>query len=321
MASSLTLQDGRHCLSSFDFYKGDCSLLGSEGTILYGELNLGSKDAKISNSILECSLVSAQEGGSLTLENCILEASSLFLHNVKLGLNSCIVNLTSDDDYFCALQLLNSKARIKNTSFTCKFTASSSTLFKFISSKVHMRGVKTILSFSDPVPFVLYSDCVNSLVRVEESSLYSTEPFSCSLYKGIRSEYYLSNFNVQSGSHVEMVGSDIKQGNTQFDNVYFGKEKVFFVDDNAEYVEGNYLDYFNKFSHGLPPGKNKFVLDTRSAPVIIDLPEDREGEEVFIENPYSSLVLIRDTINGKETKTRKEKLTMKCLNGRWKRVK
>nr|WIL03032.1 hypothetical protein Cbor_161 [Cedratvirus borely] len=321
MDPSTTLEDGKYCFSSFDFFQQDCSLQGSGDTILYGDLHLGSKKTKISNSLIQCPLVCAQKGGSLTLENCILEGSSLLFQDVNLRMDSCIVNLTSDDDYFSALQLLNSKARIKNSSFICNFAASSATLFKFISSKAHLQGVKTVLSFSDPVPFVLYSDAVGSVLRVEDSSLYSTEPFSCSLYKGIRSQFHLADFNVQSGSHVEMVGSDIKEGETKFSNVYFGKEEVFFVDDNAEHVEGNYLDYFNKFSHTLPSGKNKLILDTRSAPVIIDLPEDREGEDIFIENPYSGLVLLRDTRNGKETKTRRSNLCMKCLNGKWKRVK
>nr|WIL04658.1 hypothetical protein Cduv_178 [Cedratvirus duvanny] len=315
----LTLEDAKYCLSSFNFSERDCSLQGSENTLLYGDMHLGSKKTKISNSLLQCPLVCAEKGGSLILENCTLEGSSLLFQDVNLTLDSCIVNLASDEDYFCALQLLNSKALIKNSSFICNFSASSATLFKFISSKANLEKIKTVLSFNDPVPFVLYADAINSLVQVEESSLYSTEPFSCSLYKGIRSQFYLSNFNVQSGSHVEMVGSDIKEGNTKFNNVYFGEEKVFFVDDNAEYAEGDYIDYFNKFSHSLPLGKNKFIVDTRSAPVILDLPEDREGEDIFIENPYSGLVLLKH--HNKETKTKKNNLKMKCLNGKWKRVK
>ncbi|SPN79398.1 Hypothetical protein BRZCDTV_316 [Brazilian cedratvirus IHUMI] len=318
-SSLITLQDAKYCLSSFDFSKRDCSLQGSENTVLYGDLHLGSGKTRISNSTLQCSLVCAQEGGSLILDNCLLEGNSLLFQDVNLKLDSCIVNLTSDEDYFSALELLNSKARIKNTSFVCHFAASSATLFKFISSQAQLQGVKTVLGFSDPVPFILYADAIASHVRIQDSSLYSSEPFSCSLYKGIRSQFHLINFNVQSGSHVEMTGSDIKEGDTKFSNVYFGKEEVFFVDDNAEYVEGNYQDYFNKFSHSLPSGKNKLILDTRSAPVIIDLPEDRE--EIFVENPYSGLVLLRDNKRGREIKTRKEKLTMKCLNGKWKRVK
>jgi len=238
-------------------------------------------------------------GVSYELEDCVIRCEEpLLVCSSKLTMTNCAIDLNIKDEYATCLEFNSSEVSMTNCSISITYTAREVVLFKSVDSTANLSSSSICMS-SEEFSGLVFSEGINSNVKLASLRLFTT-PVSILFNKSIQSQLEANKIAVKSRGFIPFQEGD----NSNLCKITINGDNVL-----STTIAGTYRDYFNKIAHDITT--RKVVVDTREAPVILNLPSLAE-KEVTICNPYKGTVIIGDK------RKKKEKIKLVFEDGEWK---